>query len=160
MHFFALTSGSRILSHRGLMKNTIPFHAPSNVTARTSSMPMMTYGNKARKYDALPELRMPRINTAAITIQATSKKNAKFNIGVPIPCLISLASANTSLLYGKGNKIDLRIQSIIKVLVFNDNLREIVLRTGHNFRTINTSIRCSAHWIYAIQPFGLALCPW
>lgn len=93
-----LTLGSRILSHRGLIKKTIPFQAPSKVTARTNRMPMMTYGNKAKKYDALPELRMPRINTAAITNHATSKKNAKFNIGVPIPCLISFASLNTSLL--------------------------------------------------------------
>lgn len=93
-----LTLGSRILSHRGLIKKTMPFQAPSKVTARINRMPMMTYGNKARKYDALPELRMPRISTAAITNHAMSKKNARFNIGVPIPCSISLDSLNTSLL--------------------------------------------------------------
>lgn len=38
------------------MKYTIPFHAPSNVKARINKIPITTYGNNARKYDAFPEL--------------------------------------------------------------------------------------------------------
>lgn len=44
-----LTLGSRIFSHLGLIKYTIPFQAPSSVKARINKMPMTTYGNKARK---------------------------------------------------------------------------------------------------------------
>lgn len=51
-----LTFGSRIFSHRGVKKKRIPSQAPSRVTARTNKIPITTYGNNAKKYDALPEL--------------------------------------------------------------------------------------------------------
>lgn len=44
-----LTLGLSSASHRGLMKYQIPSHAPFNVTARTSRIAKMQYGNSARK---------------------------------------------------------------------------------------------------------------
>lgn len=38
------------------MKNKMPSKAPGNVIALTRSTNSITYGNNARKYDALPEL--------------------------------------------------------------------------------------------------------
>lgn len=39
----------------------MPFQAPGKVTARPKRMNITTYGKMARKYEALPELRMPKI---------------------------------------------------------------------------------------------------
>lgn len=61
-------------------------------------------------------------------------------------------------------EIDLRFQVNRKKrsfqIVFYKFLHEIMLRAGHNFSTIDTSIRSSSHWIYAIQPFSPAFSPW
>lgn len=43
------TAGSRILCHVGLKRKMIPSTAPSNVTALTRRLIMMTYGKRARK---------------------------------------------------------------------------------------------------------------
>lgn len=43
-----LTFGSKSLSHCGRMKNMIPSIAPGSVTARTSNIKSMTYGNNAK----------------------------------------------------------------------------------------------------------------
>lgn len=93
-----LTLGSKIALHLGLMKKRIPFQAPGNVNARINKMKMMTYGNKAKKYDALPELRIPLIRTPAMKIHAINRKPTRFGIGEPRPLSMLFASCRTSFL--------------------------------------------------------------
>lgn len=94
-----LTWGSRILSHCGRRKYIMPLYDPGNVRARPNKMNMITYGNSAKKYAALPELCTPLISTSTMTAHANSKHNTRFQLGAPIPSFRFSASASTSLLY-------------------------------------------------------------
>lgn len=75
--------------HWGLKKNIIPSTAPSRVTARISRTNKITYGNRAKKYAALPDDRTPRTITRKIITQAANKHSAKSQFGHPIPSVMS-----------------------------------------------------------------------
>lgn len=68
----------------------MPFDAPSRVTERIRSASMMTYGNKARKYEHLPELLTPRDMIKNTITHAPSKHRAKRQLGSPTPSEMSI----------------------------------------------------------------------
>lgn len=70
--------------HCGVRRKTIPFDAPSNVIALMSNVNNITYGNNARKYDAFPELLIPREIIANIIIHKPSKHNVRRQLGKPM----------------------------------------------------------------------------
>lgn len=97
--FRGLTSGFKILSHCGVIKYKMPAPAPGNVTARINRMPIITYGNRARKYEAFPELRTPLIRINKTVSHDRARKRVSFQLGTPIPSSIESTSCSTSFLY-------------------------------------------------------------
>ncbi|KOX81272.1 hypothetical protein WN51_00180, partial [Melipona quadrifasciata] len=91
------TDGSRIFSQVGSKRNIIPSTAPSNVTALIKRVIMLTYGNIARKYAALPLLFTPLLSTTKTNAQLTNRARTNCHDGSPKPSS-SPISLRTTLL--------------------------------------------------------------
>lgn len=80
---FELTFGFNNSFHCGFKKYKMPFEEPSSVMARISRAIMMAYGNKAKKYDAFPELFTPWTMMKKTIVHAVSKHNVNRQLGRP-----------------------------------------------------------------------------
>lgn len=76
----------------------IPFNEPSSVTARINSAIMITYGNIARKYEALPELLTPLTIIKKTIIQAANRHIDNEKLGYPMPFEMSNVCLSTVFL--------------------------------------------------------------
>lgn len=70
------------------MKNKTPLKAPGKVRVRMSRTNIMTYGNRAKKYEAFPELLTPLIITAPMNSHDMARAIANFQLGAPMPSSI------------------------------------------------------------------------